>query len=194
MHITSPRWQMMLVALTLMLAALACNASPIEVVDPNAPTAISSNTNNSASGNTRAPSGQSARVTRVIDGDTIDVSLNGETVRVRYLGVNTTEMSSDDPCSQEGKDANRALVEGQTVTLVADRDPQDQYGRELRYVYVGNTFVNAELVSQGWAEAVMYAPNDAHWEDLIALEEAATRARRGCHAISDIFDDGRDDR
>lgn len=174
--------------------SLACTANPIVVVTPGAAPNTGGNSTGGSSSGASAPNGESGRVTRVVDGDTIDVDINGQTVRVRYLGVNTTETNRGEVCSQEGKQANAALVEGQIVTLVPDRDPTDQYGRELRYVYVGSTFVNAELVRQGWAEAVMYEPNDAHWNELIALEQAAERARRGCHGMSDIFDDGRYDR
>jgi endonuclease YncB( thermonuclease family) len=180
-----------LAGLALLLAALACSANPIQVVepgqvDPNQTGGGSSNSAGTIISN--APSGETARVVRVVDGDTIEVNLNGETVRIRYLGMNTTERG--ETCYSQGRDANAALVEGQTVTLVADEENTDRYGRLLRYIYVGNTFVNAELVRQGWAEAVMYEPNDAHWQDLIALEQAAASANRGCHAISDLFDDG----
>ena len=53
--------------------------------------------------------GETAQVTNVIDGDTIDVLLNGEEVRVRYVGVNTPER--DEICYSEAMEANRALVE-----------------------------------------------------------------------------------
>ena len=183
-----PRYlQNLLGGSVLLLSILACSANPIAIVTPGAPVS-SNNTGASSSTGSTAPRGETAQVIRVIDGDTIDVNLNGREVRIRYLGMNTAER--DEPCYQQGKDANAALVNGQTVTLVPDREAQDRYGRELRYVYVGNTFVNAEIVRQGWAEAVMYEPNDAHWQDFIALEQEATRARRGCHGISDLFNDG----
>jgi endonuclease YncB( thermonuclease family) len=173
--------------------SLACTANPVVIVTPRANTGNSgggvsssggSNSNNSVS----APRGETGRVTNVIDGDTIDVNINGEVVRIRYLGMNTTERG--ETCYTEGRDANAALVNGQTVTLVRDREAEDRYGRALRYVYVGNTFVNAELVRQGWAEAVMYEPNDAHWRELIAIEQEAAAAGRGCHSLSTLFDDG----
>lgn len=160
-----------------LLLSLACTANPIAVVTPDG-----------SSGGGAPPGGEQGRVVDVIDGDTIDVNIDGEVVRVRYLGMNTTERG--ELCYDEGTMANAALVSGETVTLVPDEEKQDRYGRALRYVYVGDTFVNAELVRQGWAEAVMYEPNDAHWEELIELEKQAERAGRGCHGISDIFDDG----
>lgn len=133
-----------------------------------------------------APS-QTARVINVIDGDTIDVELNGVEYRVRYIGVNTPER--DQTCYDEATAANRALVSGQSVRLVADVSDTDPYGRLLRYVYVGDVFVNARLVEQGAAEAVRYPPDDAHFDEFRALERAAAAANLLCHATG-IFDDG----
>lgn len=135
--------------------------------------------------------GETGRVVRVIDGDTIDVDLNGQTVRVRYVGVNTPER--DEPCYADAVAANAALVEGQTVRLVRDTSDTDRYERLLRYIYVGNTFVNEQLVQNGWAEAVRYDPDDRYYEDFLQLERAATQANLGCHPTG-IFDDGSDTR
>jgi len=46
-----------------------------------------------------------------------------------------------------------------------DVSETDRYGRLLRYVYVGDTFVNAELVALGYAQAVTYPP-DVKYKDL----------------------------
>ncbi|PJF22124.1 MAG: hypothetical protein CUN56_07585 [Phototrophicales bacterium] len=130
---------------------------------------------------------EQAQVTRVIDGDTIDVAINGQTFRVRYVGVNTPER--DEPCYQEAVSANRALVENQTVWLVKDTSDTDRYDRLLRYIYVGNVFVNATLVYQGYAEVVRYDPDDEYFTYFRDLEDAADAADRGCHQTT-IFDDG----
>lgn len=139
------------------------------------------------SSNGSSASGETGRVVRVIDGDTIDVEVNGETIRVRYVGMNTPER--DEPCYQEATDANRRLVEGKTVRLERDTSDTDRYDRPLRYVYVGDTFVNWELVEDGYAEAVLYEPDDRYYEDFLRLESQATLANRGCHPTG-IFDDG----
>ena len=131
--------------------------------------------------------GETGRVVRVIDGDTIEVNINGQTIDVRYLQMNTTERG--EPCYQEAKDANAALVEGQVVTLLADSEPTDQYGRWLRHVYANNLHVNAELVRNGWAEAVVYEPNDQFWDAFIELEQQAAQAKRGCHGLTTLFED-----
>ncbi|MCC6804360.1 MAG: thermonuclease family protein [Anaerolineae bacterium] len=131
--------------------------------------------------------GETARVTRVIDGDTIDVQIDGVGYRVRYIGVNTPE--SDEVCYREATNANAALVDGKIVTLVTDVSDTDVYGRLLRYVYVGGEFVNADLVRDGWAENAEYPPDSAHASEFRGLEAQARQANAGCHPTG-IFDDG----
>ncbi len=132
--------------------------------------------------------GDTAQVTRIIDGDTIDVKLaNGTTERVRYIGMNTPE--SDQVCYSEATQANSIFVKGKSVRLVKDVSDRDVYGRLLRYVYVGDLFVNRAMVEQGYAEAVLYEPDHAHYDEFVTLEKQATSGKRGCHP-SGIFNDG----
>jgi micrococcal nuclease len=137
--------------------------------------------------NLTAEGGDTARVLRVIDGDTIDVLVAGQEMRVRYVGVNTPER--DETCYADATAANRRMVEGQTVRLVRDQSNTDRYGRWLRYVYVGDTFVNRTLIEQGYAETVLYEPDDRYYEDFARLEAMAIRDGRGCHPTG-IFNDG----
>ena len=138
-----------------------------------------------------APPAQSAEeigpVTRVVDGDTIDVLLKGVNTRIRYLQMNTPERN--EPCSSEATQANADLVEGKTVRLVPDKELVDRYDRLLRFIYVDEVLVNRVLVEQGYAEVVLYPPNDAHYEEFVKLEQEAAAAGRGCHPTG-IFDDG----
>lgn len=126
-------------------------------------------------------------VTRVIDGDTIDVNINGEVVRVRYVGINTPERDED--CYSLASDANAAFVEGKTVRLVRDITDTDRFDRILRYIYVGDLFVNEAMIEQGFAEAVLYQPDDRYHAEFLQLEREAAAAGRGCHPTG-IFDDG----
>lgn len=158
-----------------MVLLAACNLGDVEISSGGA-------------GSTQAPrGGELAEVVRIIDGDTIDVRLNGTVERVRYVGVNTPER--DEACYSEATEANRRLVEGQMVRLARDVSDRDRFDRLLRYVYVGETFVNRELIVQGYAEVVRYDPDSAYWEEFRDLEQAAARAGRGCHPTG-IFDDG----
>lgn len=127
------------------------------------------------------PAGESAQVVRVKDGDTIVVLLHGQEEDVRYLGMNTAEW--DQLCGSRATRANKALVAGKTVTLVRDADVsnRDRFKRLLRYVYVGDLFVNAELVRQGLAQARLYEPGIDQYSYFKRLEREATAAERGCH-------------
>ena len=126
---------------------------------------------------------ETARVLRVIDGDTILVEVDGREERVRYIGVDTPEtVAPDRPpgCfGQEASAANKALVEGKTVQLERDDSERDRFGRLLRYVYVEGVFVNAELVRQGYATATTFPPDVRENARFRALEREAREGRKG---------------
>jgi len=134
-----------------------------------------------------APAEEIALVTRVIDGDTIDVSIDGKHARIRYVQINTPER--DEPCFRESTQANADLVADKTVRLLSSKKLVDPFDRLLRYVYVGDIMVERVLVEGGWAEVVLYPPNDAHYEEFLRLEKEAAAAGRGCHPTG-VFDDG----
>jgi micrococcal nuclease len=125
----------------------------------------------------------SAIVTRVVDGDTVEVRLGDRLETVRYIGVNTPEIHHPtrgrEPYQDAARVANQQLVDGRTVRLVLDVQPRDRYGRLLAYVYVDGELVNAELVQRGYAEAVTYPPNVKHHAELVELQRRARQARAG---------------
>jgi micrococcal nuclease len=130
------------------------------------------------------PSGSAqAYVTRVVDGDTIEVQLSGSEEDVRYIGVDTPETVKPgapvDCFGPQASSFNHRLVERRRVRLVFGAERRDQYGRLLAYVYLGDRFVNAELVRQGLARTLTIPPNDRFAERLKQLEIAAARAGRG---------------
>jgi endonuclease YncB( thermonuclease family) len=123
--------------------------------------------------------GVTATVTRVDDGDTLTLA-NG--AKVRLLQVDAPELTAD--CY--GRQALRALEvlvpSGTRVRLVPDRDldDHDRYGRLLRYVFVGDTDVNLELVRRGAASPYFFR-NDrgAHAGELLDAVEEARDERAG---------------
>ncbi len=114
-------------------------------------------------------------VTRVIDGDTIEIE-GGQ--HIRYIGIDTPE-TPDDCYSQEATNKNKELVEGKEVFLERDVSETNQYGRLLRYVYVDGTFVNDTLVSEGYAKASSYPPDIKYQERFLASETYARKNELG---------------
>ena len=129
-------------------------------------------------------------VTRVIDGDTIEVDIDGTIYKVRYIGIDAPELDDEQAelcaLAQEATRYNRQLVEGKTVRLEKDISETDKYERLLRYVYVDDIFVNAELVRQGLAWAEVYEPDIKYQDYLEELETEAKLAGRGLWATSTI--------
>lgn len=132
------------------------------------------------------PPGANAIVTKLLDGDTIDVEIGGRTERVRFIGIDTPEIAH---AAFDGRAANEAecygeeakrytaglLAAGSGVRLERDVVARDDYGRLLAYVYraADGAFVNYEIVRHGFAQPLTIAPN-THFTDLFV--EAARRA------------------
>jgi micrococcal nuclease len=124
-----------------------------------------------------------AQVSRVIDGDTIEVTMDSKPYTVRYIGIDTPETVAPNTPVQwmgpEASAANKSLVEGKSVFLEKDVSETDKYGRLLRYVYVGDLFVNAELVKRGYAQVSTYPP-DVKYQTLFSqAQQEARTAKRG---------------
>lgn len=116
----------------------------------------------------------------MIDGDTIIVEGG---YRVRYIGIDTPETYPGvEAFGIEAWQANRSLVEGKEVRLESDVSETDKYGRLLRYVYVDDVFVNAELVKLGLARAKAYPPDTRYQGYLAEMEVEAKDAGRGMWA------------
>lgn len=129
------------------------------------------------------PASATAYVSRVVDGDTVEVQLDGREEDVRYIGVDTPEtVKPDTPVQCFGPQAsafNHGLVEHRRVRLVFGEERRDVYGRLLAYVYLGERFVNAELVRRGLARTLFIPPNLRFADRFKRLEIAAARAGRG---------------
>ncbi len=132
-----------------------------------------------------------ALVLRAVDGDTLNVALDGGTeASVRLLGVNTPEtVDPRRPVECFGKEASaftKAMTDGKRVRLEADpqADEVDKYGRLLRNVFLEDgTDVNAVLVGEGYAYAYVGFPQDkTRKAELMRLEEEARAQKRGLWA------------
>jgi micrococcal nuclease len=133
----------------------------------------------------RAGAGELARVLRVVDGDTIVVSLDGRSERVRYIGMDAPELARPDEglgaeCGADAaRAANEALVAGEEIRLQRDASDRDRFGRLLRHVWLGDTLVSEALVARGVAEARSYPPDTALDGRLSAAEDEARSAGAG---------------
>ncbi|OGW90511.1 MAG: hypothetical protein A3D28_05480 [Omnitrophica bacterium RIFCSPHIGHO2_02_FULL_63_14] len=126
------------------------------------------------------PDAETFLVTRVIDGDTLELR-NGE--RVRLIGIDAPEYRPWDrqvePYGREASLYARRRFDGKTVRLEYDTDLRDNYGRLLAYVYDGDEFMNEALIEEGYARAVYFRPNGRYYSRLKAAERRARGARKG---------------
>ena len=120
------------------------------------------------------------KVVRVIDGDTIEIE-GGE--KVRYIGMDAPEtVDPVKPVQCFGPEAsaeNKKLVEGKIVLLEKDTSERDRYGRLLRYVYVGNVFIDLDLVRDGFARVLTMAPDVEYERQFVAAEQQAQQTKKG---------------
>jgi len=121
--------------------------------------------------------------TRVIDGDTIVVAINGKEERVRLIGVDTPEtVHPSKPVEYFGKEASeftKCMVEGKRIRLEYDWQKRDKYGRLLAYVYLlDGTFLNAEIIKQGYGFAYTRFPFK-YLEEFRQYERAARENQKG---------------
>jgi len=125
----------------------------------------------------------SGTVASVVDGDTVDLA-TGE--RVRYLMIDTPELSSDDCYAVESRDSNTDLVAGREVSIAYDVECEDMFGRLLAYVSVDQREINTLMVERGYACVLSIPPNGAdrraEFENLEAAAKAEGRGMWGACA------------
>ncbi len=136
---------------------------------PASTTAVSATASPAPASATPVPSGQLpacewADVVRVIDGDTIAVSIDGRQDTVRYIGVDTPELRHPtrgvEPFGPEASAYNEGLLRDGRVCLERDITERDRYDRLLRYVWLEDgTFVNEALLLAGLAQVITYPPD-----------------------------------
>jgi micrococcal nuclease len=130
-----------------------------------------------------------AVVVGVVDGDTIDVNVDGASERVRLIGIDTPETKKPDtPVECFGPEATAFTTEllpsGTPVRLERDVEGRDAYGRLLAYVFRGTDglFVNLAIVEGGFALPFPFEPNTAHAADFAAAARSAAEAPLGLWA------------
>lgn len=114
-------------------------------------------------------------VSRVFDGDTIEVRTADGELTVRLLAVNAPETGE---CYADLSLAHLVeTLEGNPVSL--ESDGLDQFGRTLAHVFVGDLNVNLEIVAKGFAMASTPDEGDLHGDEILAAEQNAYEERLG---------------
>lgn len=129
------------------------------------------------------------RVVKIVDGDTIDVDIDGKVERLRLIGINTPEtVDPRRPVECFGKEASgkaKELLSGEEVELESDptQDDRDKYGRLLRYVRTKEGFFyNLEIIKQGYAYEYTYDLPYKYQKEFKAAQNEAKNANRGLWA------------
>ena len=130
-----------------------------------------------------------ATIEYVVDGDTVDMIIDGVEERVRLIGIDTPETKkANTPIQCFGPEATAftqsLLPEGTAVYLERDVEARDVYGRLLAYAYVAETgsFVNLEIVRAGYAQPLTIPPNVAHSTEFVDAARTAEHDNVGLWA------------
>lgn len=164
--------------------------------DPNLPTAVPSTQPTPVSTRVLAPVTPTitptitpipnevyGTVIDVLSGDTIAVVLKGDklsrTYLVRYIGLESPPQSELTPWGLVAYEVNRELTRFKAVRLVKDKTDFDKSGYLLRYVYMGDKFINQDLLARGLAKLSPSDPDIAQQSVLAAAEAAARDSSLG---------------
>ena len=173
-----------ILAISLALALTSCDEIPRQNERQNPPT----------SGEI-SQAYEKAKVKYAVDGDTIWVNLNGKDNKVRFVGVNTPEVSKDgEPAefmAKEAKDFTNKTLKNKEIFLEKDVSDRDKYDRLLRYIWleepsshptlsdIENKTLNGILVKEGYAYANYYRPDIKYQKYLTKLEKSAKENKLG---------------
>lgn len=166
-----------IVPITLLLAFVAAGPALLAGCNRSPP---------SSAGRGQPPVPGGGVVVAVIDGDTLDVEVDGRVVRVRLLGIDTPEsVDPNRPVECHGPEASAFLGEllpdGATVRLERDQEARDHYDRLLAYVFRldDGLFVNEAILAAGEGEVLSIEPNGAYAAALAAAADTARAAGAG---------------
>ena len=117
-----------------------------------------------------------AKVKRVIDGDTIELT-NDQIVRL--VGVNAP--NNNEEYEEKATEYTKNLIEGKKVKLEYDTYKSDRFGRILAYVIIDNKNLAMELVKRGLARVSIYEKRKPliYQEQLLQAQNQAKRNKLG---------------
>jgi endonuclease YncB( thermonuclease family) len=131
-------------------------------------------------------------VSRVVDGDTVVVTVNGKEKKVRLIGVNTPESvgryaKNPQPYGKEASTYTKNKLHDKKVYLEKDVSDTDKYNRILRYVWleepnkykIEDTMFNAILLKEGYANVMTYPPDVKYSKIFVKIEKKARDNNKG---------------
>ncbi|NOU84925.1 nuclease precursor [Paenibacillus sp. LMG 31460] len=136
-----------------------------------------------------------AKVTKVVDGDTIDVLIGDKKETVRFVLVDTPETKHPskpvEPYGPEASKFTTDMLEGKEVKLEKDVSERDKYGRLLMYVWFDDKMVNEQLLEKGLARVAIYQPDVKYVDKFREIQKKAQQAGTGIWSIENYAkDDG----
>lgn len=132
-----------------------------------------------------------AKVIDVVDGDTLDVAIGGNSYRVRLIGIDTPESVNPDETKntewgEKASEHTKSIMNNiPIVYLEYDEEPTDKYGRTLAYVWLVNDMsdvmymLNARIIADGYAINKVYEPNVKYAGKLQEIRESAEENQAG---------------
>jgi len=126
-------------------------------------------------------------ISRVIDGDTISVTIEGKVENVRLIGIDSPEISSPyasaECYGQEASAAAKEKLKDQKIYLESDpvSGDRDRYGRLLRYVILADkTNFDEWMIAEGNAREYTYDGQHYGYRDRFrSAEETAKTEKKG---------------
>ncbi|MDD9270220.1 thermonuclease family protein [Paenibacillus sp. GCM10023248] len=136
-----------------------------------------------------------AKVTKVVDGDTIDVLIGDKKETVRFVLVDTPETKHPskpvEPFGPEASKFTTELLDGREVKLEKDVSERDTFGRLLMYVWLDDKMVNELLLEKGLARVAVYQPDVKYIDHFREIQKKAQQAGIGIWSIENYAkDDG----
>lgn len=142
---------------------------------------------------TDSVNGIKTTVKRVVDGDTIKVTMNGKEETVRLILVDTPETKHPQmgiqPFGPEASDFTTKTLDGQDVTLEVGIEERDRYGRLLAYVWIGDKLFNNMLLEKGLARVAVFPPNTKYLDQFNNTQEKAKEKAIGIWSIENYVTD-----
>ena len=128
-------------------------------------------------------------LSKCVDGDTARFIIKGEDVKVRFLGINSPEIETNNKKGEEyGEEAKKytckKLKNANKIQIEYDSnsDKEDKYGRTLAYVFVDDKLLESMILKRGYATVKYVKENYKYYDELIDAEKYAKNKKLGLYS------------